>query len=324
MIRSPNKQRGSESDIAGTSEFSALESNITLRTNERKKKHGEELTTDMFRDFKDDIRSTLKTWKLEFEQELKNLKDLIVDDIKEELNRLSSNTSDLKREVAGIGRDFLIIKEEFLSLRSSVEFTSTQYDDINKKLSSFSYDVKKMESMEAELSEVKNQCRALQTILNINDQRDRLLNLEFVGIPETKEEDLQDLTMKIAKAANVTINSYDVIQANRVSPRVKMQGRPRTVVVKFRSRLIKDNILSGARKNRITTKSIEMSGNPVPVFVNEHLTPYNKTLLKKLKTAAKDKGIQYIWTKNGRIYSRKNNLSPAVQIQTEEDIVKLK
>ncbi|CAH2106257.1 unnamed protein product [Euphydryas editha] len=323
MIRSPNKQYGSESDIAGTAKSSALESNITLRKNERKRKHGEELT-DMFQDFKDDIKGTLQTWKLEFEQELKNLNKLFVNDIKEELNKLSSNTNDLKREVAGISRDFSVIKEEFLSLRSSVEFTSTQYDDMNTKLSAFSNDIKKIKAMETELIEVRNQCRALQEILNINDQRDRLLNLEFVGVPETKEEDLHDLTMKIAQAANVTINSCDIIQANRVSPRVKMQGRTRTIVVKFRSRLIKDNIFSGARKNRITTKTLDIPGNPVPVFVNEHLTPYNKTLLKKLKAVAKDKAIQYVWTKNGRIYSRKNNLSPAVHIQTEEDIVKLK
>lgn len=322
MLRSPNKQYGSDTDIAGTSKFPPPESNVTLRKNERKRKHGEELT-EIFHDFKNDIKNTLHTWKIEFEQEIKNLNKNAVEDIKVELNKLTSSTNDLKREVVGISREFSKIKEEFLSLRSSVEFTSAQYDDMNNKLSSYSDSVKKMETMECELKAVKNECQALQTLLNMNDQRDRLLNLEFVGIPETKDEDLNDLTVKIAQAANVTIGTHDIIQANRVTPRVKMQGRTRTVVAKFRSRFIKDNILSGARKNRITTKNIDMPGTPVPIFVNEHLTPYNKIILRKLKILAKDKGIQYVWTKNGKIYLRKNNLSPAIQVQTDEDIEKL-
>lgn len=304
MQRSPNSQHGS---------------NVTQR---KTKKRDDSEPQDTLQDFKDEIRRTLHATKIEIAQEIKNCNQLLLQDIKENLNKLTTTTEELSREVAGITREFSVIKEEFASLRTSVEFASNQYDDINKKLSSFSNDIKKIEALEIQFQDMKNQHQALEAIINTNDQRDRLLNLEFVGIPESKEENLKDLTIKIAQAANVSINVSDIVQANRISPRVKIQGRPRTVVVKFQSRLIKENILSGARKNRISTKSIDLPGNPVPIFVNEHLTPYNKILLKKMKDFAKNKDIQYVWTKNGRLYMRKNNLSPAVQIQREQDFIK--
>ncbi|CAH2097247.1 unnamed protein product [Euphydryas editha] len=103
------------------------------------------------------------------------------------------NTQDIIDPRTSLLRHFL---EDFLDIEVG------KYDDMNTKLSAFSNDIKKIKAMETELIEVRNQCRALQEILNINDQRDRLLNLEFVGVPETKEEDLHDLTMKIAQAAN--------------------------------------------------------------------------------------------------------------------------
>lgn len=308
MQRSPNNQHGSSTNT-----------NITQR---KTKRRDDSEFQDALQDFKDEIRCTLHTTKNEIGQELKNQNQLLFRDIKESLDKLTSTTEELRLEVAGITREFSVIKEEFASLRTSVEFASNQYDDINKKLSSFSNDIKKIEALEIELQDMKNQHQALEAIINSNDQRDRLLNLEFVGIPESKEENLKDITIKIAQAANVSINVSDIVQANRISPRVKIQGRPRTVVVKFQSRLIKENIFSGARKNRISTKSIDLPGNPSPIFVNEHLTPYNKILLKKLKDFAKNKEIQYVWTKNGRLYMRKNNLSPAVQIQKEQDFLK--
>ncbi|CAH2096741.1 unnamed protein product [Euphydryas editha] len=308
MQRSPNNQHGS-----GTN---------TGVTQRKTKRRDDSEFQDTFQDFKDEIRRTLHATKNEIGQEIKNYNQLLLQDIKENLDKLTTTTEELRRDVAGITREFSVIKEEFTSLRASVEFASNQYDDINKKLSLFSNDIKKIEALEIELQDIKNQHQALEAIINTNDQRDRLLNLEFVGIPESKDENLNDLTVKIAQAANVTINISDIVQVNRISPRVKIQGRPRTVVVKFQSRLIKENILSGARKNRISTKSIHLPGNPVPIFVNEHLTPYNKILLKKLKDYAKNKEIQYVWTKNGRLYMRKNNLSPAVQIQKEQDFIK--
>ncbi|CAH2109236.1 unnamed protein product [Euphydryas editha] len=99
---------------------------------------------DAFHDFEDEIRRILHATKNEIGQEIKNHDQLLLQDIKENLDMLTTDTEELRREVAGITREFSVIKEEFASLRASVEFTSNQYDGINKKLSSLSNVIKNL------------------------------------------------------------------------------------------------------------------------------------------------------------------------------------
>lgn len=114
----------------------------------------------------------------------------------------------------------------------------------------------------------------------------------------------------------------DIIHINRVSPKQRIQGRPRVIVAKMKTRLLKDNLIYLSRKKRITTRDIGIAGDPIPIYINEHLTSSNKLLLKKCKEAAKSKMYQYVWTKNGRIFMRQNDTSPALQIFDEEDLIK--
>ncbi|KAL4719644.1 hypothetical protein ACJJTC_019023 [Scirpophaga incertulas] len=70
-------------------------------------------------------------------------------------------------------------------------------------------------------------------------------------------------------------------------------------------------------------KDINMQGNTTPVYISEHLTYYNKILLNKCKEAAKTKNYQFVWTKNGRIYTRKCDTAPALLINSEEELKKM-
>ncbi|CAG9137970.1 unnamed protein product [Plutella xylostella] len=156
-----------------------------------------------------------------------------------------------------------------------------------------------------------------------NDQRERQLNLEIVGLPELKEENLNETLIKIAKEVGITLLDSDIVHVNRITPRAKVPGRSRVIIAKMRNRLLKDNIISSARKSRLTTQSMGLGGEPKPVFVNEHLSMYNKQILRMAKDAARMKNHQFTWTKNGRIYVRKNDTSPAIRIITEDDLKKI-
>ncbi|KAL4721721.1 hypothetical protein ACJJTC_001702, partial [Scirpophaga incertulas] len=131
-------------------------------------------------------------------------------------------------------------------------------------------EVKQVDEFEVTLNALKEQNRKMASLINSNEQRDRQLNVEVVGIPEDKNEDLMRYIADICKYIGVNI----------------------------------------------------IPGDPKPIYINEHLTPYNKQLLKKCKEIAMKKEYKYVWTKNGRIYIRKNDTSPAIQIHEEEDLRK--
>lgn len=96
----------------------------------------------------------------------------------------------------------------------------------------------------------------------------------------------------------------------------------KTIVVAIHSRYIKDEFVSAARKCTITATALGMSGSS-RIFVNEHLTIVNKILLNKIKALAKDKGFAFVWVRGCKIFVRKNEGSPKIQIRTEADLGKL-
>lgn len=246
-----------------------------------------------------------------------------VADIKSEINNVRQEYQDMKKTVLSLDTKYKGTLKKIQDLEKSIEFSSDQMDDYNKKIDVLTQANNKIESLEAQITELTQDNKQLKLEMNMNNQRDRLLNLEIVGVTEGKDENLTAIVMSIAKHANVLLSSEDIVEVNRISPKSRQPGRPRNIVVKLKSRLLKDNIISGARKNRLTTKDLDLTSDVRPIYVNEHLTQQNKFLLKKCRETAKQKQYQYVWTKNGRIYVRRNDISPALQVTQDSDILKI-
>ncbi|KAG7300427.1 hypothetical protein JYU34_016047 [Plutella xylostella] len=333
MLRSPGKHHGSNPELARTSCNPTEDSgSITLRKRKR-----EEDFSECFKQFSAEISATLSTWKLAFEKELSQINTNLNNIIKSDLKKLSENSLEMKAEISNIRKEYAEVKSSITSMKSdfnslkgdvsalqhATQFISDQHDDLKIKFDNLSESTKKIEGMEAELVEVRKQNRQLKQEMIENDQRERQLNLEIVGLPELKEENLNETLIKIAKEVGITLLDSDIVHVNRITPRAKVPGRSRVIIAKMRNRLLKDNIISSARKSRLTTQSMGLGGEPKPVFVNEHLSMYNKQILRMAKDAARMKNHQFTWTKNGRIYVRKNDTSPAIRIITEDDLKKI-
>jgi prefoldin subunit 5 len=328
MIRSPDKQYSSNPDISNLAE--------TSRITFRKRKYEEDMS-DAFKDFASEIKTTLHSWKDEIQGNMMQMNSGLESVLKTDLDKLNTSFSEIKAEISDMRQEYQEIKKSMQSLdlkhsntmqqvevlEKSVQFYSDQYELLNKKIESLETGKKNVESMESRIEALANENKLLQLELNSNNQRDRLLNLEIVGVPELKDENLCNIVLLIAKHANVSISPQDVTEVHRITPRIKQQGRPRNIIVKVTSRLLKDNILSGFRKNAMNNQDLGFQGNVGRVYVNEHLTQYNKFLLKQCRETAKNKGYQYTWTKNGRIFVRKNDLSPAFQVTQEKDFLKI-
>lgn len=247
-----------------------------------------------------------------------------IGDIRTEISSVRAEFNDVKNSITDLKKKNSELESDLKDVIKSMEYTSSQQDTLEASMKKFQESIKTTDTFESEINTLRTSVSDLKLELNTQQQRNLLCNLEISGLPESTSEDLGNIAINLAKYAGVTLTREDIDHINRVQPRQRNPGRPRNVVMKLRSRILKDNILAGIRKNRgVTTLDISMPGDTRRIFINEHLTVDNKILYKQCREAAKSKYYQYVWTKNCRIFMRKNETSPMTLIKQEQDLKKL-
>lgn len=224
--------------------------------------------------------------------------------------------------------------ELMINLQASVDHMSAQYDDIKKNTD-------KIGTLISELAKVKEENKTLKTRLgdmekkiNNLEQYSKSFNLEFHGIPDIPEENTYKTVVKICAAIGANIEERDIEYSHRLrapvtTNRPTNDNRPAPIIAKFYSRQDKHYILSKLKeKKTLTLNEIQLdpklpkSKNTTKnerVFINEHLSAYNKNLFW-LARGTKKQGYKYAWVKDGRIFIRKDDNSKIIAINSPSDI----
>lgn len=226
-----------------------------------------------------------------------------------------------------ISREFTNLKESLNEIEKSIKFISARYDDALKSISSIKEELnglkKENVSLRNTLKDLQGTVGSLEHDLNKHEQWARLQNVEILGIPENKNECLPELVQNIAIKSGMTLGEGELEFVHRIQPRKSSSGKPRPIVVRFKSRQKKDAFLSSMRKRKNSTSDLGIPGQSKIFYVNEHLTQRNKKLLFLCKTRAKEFNYLFVWTKNCRIYVRKNETSPHILITNSNDLLKI-
>uniref|UniRef100_A0A1E1WIH3 FP protein C-terminal domain-containing protein n=1 Tax=Pectinophora gossypiella TaxID=13191 RepID=A0A1E1WIH3_PECGO len=266
----------------------------------------------------------IKTQCSEVKDELSTLNSS-VSNIREELDAIKNQYSNVTRSISVLKEGQSSILSDFKSLTESFEFSSGQIRDLNERVKKVETSAKLPGKVESEIAILRSTVNDLQYRLHQQQQWDRQQNLEVTGVPESKNENLIELTIKIAKLAGVDLVREDIIHAVRIQPLVSNPKRPKSIVIKLNNRTHKDKILAGLHKKMLTTLDLSMSmaGDNARVYVAEHLTVENKRLFKACRDARKAKDYKFCWVKNGRLFMRKNDTSPVIHIKQDTDLQKL-
>lgn len=219
------------------------------------------------------------------------------------------------------------------SLRDSLtEFFNIKFNELNSNITALNKTVKDLneslqivceenEKLKVTCSELTVENLRLQRTINELKQHSYSDNLEIVGIPETNNEDIYSVLQSTARAIGVPFKREDISIAHRV-PSAKMKTRP--IIVRFISRstkiLWRDSV---GRGKRLCSTKIHPNLPQQPVYINEHLTAYNKYLLGKAKGMAKNGDLAFVWIREGKIMVRKSKDSPAKRIFHDDDLSKL-
>ncbi|KAI5630900.1 hypothetical protein NE865_16388 [Phthorimaea operculella] len=273
--------------------------NQERRSFKRKERDEDDLPA-LFRSFSEEISTKLTSMKIDLEAKITSMREDITNAIKSDIGLLRSEITSTKN------------KQDELSAEQEKLIERTDRIEIDAAKNS------------GEISDLKGQIQNLQYDLNLQQQSERAKNIKISCVPEKSREDLKTYVIDIARYVGITITSSDILHITRVQSRSKISGRPKSIIAEMSSRLLRDSILSAVRgKKRLTTTDINIAGEPKNIYVNEHLTPSNKYLYLQTRRKANAAKFQFTWVRDGKIFVRKDDVSPVIFIKCCDDLQKI-
>ncbi|KOB76673.1 Zinc finger DNA binding protein [Operophtera brumata] len=175
-------------------------------------------------------------------------------------------------------------------------------------------------SLEQALVDVKLQ-------LNEREQEYLLNDVVITGFPEQKGENPVHLASLLGVKMGLTLDERDIVLVEREgAPRRAPDDssapvRARRIVVRFARRITRDEYLQSARVRRgLTTTELSVEGAPARIYVNERLTKFNGQVFAKAREECRVHMWKYCWSKEGRIYVRKEHGTPYSRVRNEADL----
>ncbi|XP_046684669.1 uncharacterized protein LOC124370428 [Homalodisca vitripennis] len=184
-----------------------------------------------------------------------------------------------------------------------------------------------MEKLEAENKALRNEIAALETRVEEQEMYSRRNCIEIQGIPEEPTEtvdDVVDIVVKVGKAVNMDINATMIDACHRLGKKNDAARRgPRGIIVKFVRRLDKEELQKRKHQKRdLPTRHLGMAMDST-IYLNESLTPSRRRLYALARQAKKDKGYKYVWHRGGKVFLRKEDNAPVIQVCNQADLERL-
>ncbi|XP_060803927.1 uncharacterized protein LOC132902526 [Amyelois transitella] len=240
-----------------------------------------------------------------------------LDRIQEQLNQIAFQLVPLKTLI----EDVKIIKTEVSDLKVSVEMAHDTMENLTKTVADLDARVSHVERIADLVPALQDEIIKLNQDIEDRDQWARANNVEIRGIPLKKNENLYEFAQRIGELCDYPVRREDINYIARIPTRIA--GAEKSIVIAFNNRYIKENLVASARKCKQLTLSNLGFAASGPVYVNDHLTLKNKTLLNKARTLAREKDFRYIWVKHSKIMARKSDTSPIFLIKNEKDLTKI-
>ncbi|XP_047032303.1 uncharacterized protein LOC124639116 [Helicoverpa zea] len=228
-----------------------------------------------------------------------------MDDLKKQIDELKVT----KQKVTTFSQDIS-------DLKTSMQFHAEEQVDIKKRINDICLEGSKQSSLLFD---------NLVSKIDFLEQQSRNCNIEICNVPEKRGENLLNIIEMVGSAVNFPICQKDIVSIHRVQHATQQGNKPKSIVVKFTSRIFRDNLISAYRLTKtLKAEKIGIAGSTATVYINEHLTLKNKQLFRKTREAAALHNYKYVWIKNSTILVRKRDDTSAFAIRSEGDIRKIK
>ncbi|XP_045448732.1 uncharacterized protein LOC123657198 [Melitaea cinxia] len=291
----------------------------------RKVPHDPDMS-ELFGIFEERLKQQMVLWNTNINECISNCVATAVSSaMSTELSKISTLLSDinnnivkLKAENIKINNSITLFNNRLNEFEKSLNFSSDRLDEFDTRIKSLESGTKTSVDCEGKISVLENK------ILNM-EQQARDCNIEISNLPERRSENLLSILECLGNEIKHPIRSTDIVAIHRVPHGDQKDRRPKNIVVKFTSKLKRDNVLAACRTMKgLDSARLSVSGSPNSVYINEHLTLHYKLLFRRCREVAKQCDYKYVWIKHGTILARKSDTSPVIAIKTSADISKFK
>ncbi|KAI8441388.1 hypothetical protein MSG28_015003 [Choristoneura fumiferana] len=197
--------------------------------------------------------------------------------------------------IQGIRTDLSQVKSDIAEMRSSID---SKLDSLAGRMNAIESRVGVLEESKMELDEVKKAINGVIIDTRRNEQWARRSNIQINGVPETRGENLVSIVKTLAALSGFELNtSTDVDFVTRVAVRNDTDSaKPKPIVLKMQARYKKDDFISALRKlKNLKASDIGFANCSNRIYINDHLSAFNKYLLREAKRRANQKQYQFCW-----------------------------
>lgn len=272
---------------AGTS------SNITTRQNNKRRRVSDESISNEIGDLKNLVTSFMEN---------QNSRFTVMENLILEIKAQNSSIPKIVSSVDNLSSQIKTMDENILGLEQQRRNMATQITDLQSQIEY------------VDLNAVKT-C------------------VEIRNVPKTQSES-QDMFMSmlfhVSKIIGCQITHADIRDTFRVPP--KPDKKQSTIVFEFQSTRIKFEFLKAAKHyNKTHTGEVLNSshlgldgmGN-APIFISERLTAKTRKLYYQAREFCKSESYTHCWVSRGKVYLRKKEGSPHIQVKNEAHMQDLK
>ncbi|KAK5644647.1 hypothetical protein RI129_005947 [Pyrocoelia pectoralis] len=213
----------------------------------------------------------------------------------------------------------------------SIELCHTRIQENNKLLKDqdarINSCLERIDSLSQQNTHLQKENAELKRQINEQNQYSRKNSLEIFGVPEIKDENVIRTVQVIAQSLGVNLDKQRIDAAHRLKSNLRKPNEPRGIIIKFISRLDKDDFLKARKVKRDFNTShlshyfTQLNVHPAKaIYINESLTYENKQLLNKCREFKKNKNVKYLWSRNGQIFMRMSDNSQVFKISSIESL----
>ncbi|XP_046685349.1 uncharacterized protein LOC124371080, partial [Homalodisca vitripennis] len=137
-----------------------------------------------------------------------------------------------------------------------------------------------------------------------------------------KNEDVVSIVKEVGKVLDFNISNTMIDACHRLGKRSEPNSPPPGIVLKFISRLDKEELLRKRRvKSKFSTRHMNLEMDK-PVYINESLTPMKRKLMAEARKFKRENNYQFVWVRDGRIFLRKEEASKVIHVTCQADLPK--
>lgn len=206
------------------------------------------------------------------------------------------------------------INDSFEELRNEIKRVTEENKKIKKELS----------ELRAQNSSFKTKLSKMQHQMTVIKQKENKNNLIITNLPKIEKEELHNLIIKLGQQVDAEIERKDIID---VYQNVNKKHNTYPVIARMNNENFKTKAMKFRKEQGIIDMkkifpNIEMRGKNI----NFHhlLEKELSELLHKTKNEAKSKQYKFVWVKDGRILIRKDDHAATFEIESIEDLKKIK